>query len=222
MFTVVNETSRVNIPKWVVDLESFRRWSDTDDFPETGYAWYIKGDVWVDLSKEQLFSHLAVKNEFNVVLHGLVKTSRPGLYFPAGVFLSNVHADIAGNPDAIFVSNAVLESGGVLLIEAKRGGDCDELEGSPDMVLEVISRGSIHKDRVTMRRAYWEAGIREYWLVDAREEPLTFDILRHTARGYVATRKQDGWLKSVVFGKSFRLTQQVSALGHPEYSLELR
>ncbi|HZU36585.1 MAG TPA: hypothetical protein VFA18_11780 [Gemmataceae bacterium] len=56
--------------------------------------------------------------------------------------------------------------------------------------------------------------------MDARQVPLKFDILRHTAKGYVATRKQDGWMKSAVFGKAFRLTQQVNQLGHPEYTLE--
>jgi Uma2 family endonuclease len=96
------------------------------------------------------------------------------------------------------------------------------MEVSPDMVLEVVSPGSTHKDRVTMRQAYWEAEIREYWVVDALKAPLQFDIFRYTTRGYVATRKQDGWLKSAVFGKSFRLTQQQNALGHPEYTLAVR
>src|SRR5205814_3191780 len=97
-----------------------------------------------------------------------------------------------------------------------------ELEGSPDMVLEVISRSSVHKDTVVLRQAYWESEIREYWLVDVRREPLKFDILRHTAKGYAATRKQDGWIKSAVFGKSFQLTQGKSALGHPEFTLAVR
>ena len=34
--------------------------------------------------------------------------------------------------------------------------------------------------------------MREYWVVDARPETPLFDILRHTARGFTATRKQDG------------------------------
>ena len=89
-------------------------------------------------------------------------------------------------------------------------------------MLEIISRGSVKKDRVTLRQAYWEAGVREYWLVDARKEPLSFDILRHTAKGYKAARKQDGWVKSSVFGKAFRLTQEPDALGHPEYTLAVR
>jgi hypothetical protein len=221
MFTVVHETGEVRVPEWVVDLESFRRWADEDDFPEHGHIWYLKGEVWVDMSKEQLFTHLAVKGEFTRVVAGLVKAGRLGLYLPDGLFFCNVHADVAGKPDATFASSEALTSNRVRLIEGKKGGYV-ELEGSPDMVLEVVSAGSVRKDRVTMRQAYWEAEIREYWLIDARKEPLQFDIFRHTPRGYVAARKQDGWLKSAVFGKSFRLRQETNAQGHPDYTLEVR
>jgi Uma2 family endonuclease len=221
MVTIVNENEYVSVPEWVVDLDSFRRWADSDDFPETGRIWYIKGEVWIDMSREQLFSHLMLKNEFASILTGLIKTDKRGLFFPDGLFLSNVHADIAGNPDGTFISYKSLESGDVRLIEGKRGGFV-EVEGSPDMVLEVISRSSVTKDRVTMRQAYWEAGVREYWLVDARKEPLTFDVLKRGTKGYVAARKQDGWIKSAVFGKSFRLTQQSDPLGHPQFALEVK
>ena len=73
-----------------------------------------------------------------------------------------------------------------------------------------------------LKQAYWEAGVREYWLVDALADPLRFDVFRHTARGYAATRKQDGWMRSAVFGKSFRLVQRASAFKHPDYLLEVR
>jgi hypothetical protein len=91
-----------------------------------------------------------------------------------------------------------------------------------DMVLEVVSYNSIRKETQQLRRCYWLAGICEYWLVDARPDPLVFDTLRHTPKGYRATPKKDGWIKSSVFRKSFRLTCQTNKLGHPEYTLEVR
>ena len=219
--TVVGDCKQVTVPPWVVDLASFRRWMDSDDVPEKLRIWYLKGEVWIDMSKEQIFSHLVLKNEIFYVLTGLVKAGRLGLFLPDGLLLSNVTADISGNPDATFISNAALDSNRVRLIEGKEHGYV-EVEGSPDMVLEVVSDSSTRKDLVVLRQAYGEAGVREYWLVDARREPLTFDILRRTAKGYAATRKQDGWLKSVVFGKSFRLTQRTNARKHPEFTLEVR
>jgi Uma2 family endonuclease len=222
MITVINESNRVvSIPNWVVDLESFRRWADADDFPEDGRIWYLQGEVWIDMSKEQIFTRLAVKREFFYVLTGLVKVEGLGLFLPDGLLLSNVTADISGKPDATFVSTASIQAKQVQLIEGWDGGFV-EMEGTPDMVLEVVSASSVHKDTILLRQAYWQAGIPEYWLVDARQEPVRFDILRRTARGYAATRKRDGWLRSAVFGKSFQLTHRVNALGHPEYFLAIR
>jgi Uma2 family endonuclease len=219
--TMVGEGTQVNVPSWVVDLESFRRWVESDDVPEKLHVWYLKGEVWIDMSKQQLFSHLSIKNEFGYVLTGQIRSGELGLFLPDGVFFANITADIGGNPDAVFFSNAALDSNRVRLIEGKKGGYV-EVEGSPDMVLEVVSDSSVRKDDVVLRQAYWEGGIREYWLVDARKEPLRFDILRHTAQGYKPTRKQGGWLKSVVFGKSFRLTHRLDKRGLPEFRLETR
>jgi Uma2 family endonuclease len=216
--TIVNDDEPLTIPPWVVDLESFRRWTETDDVPEKAHIWYLKGEVWIDMSKEQLFSHNQVKTEVSIVLGGLVKSGKLGRFFTDGLRLTNVPADISGLPDATFFARKSLETGRVRLIEGQEGG-YTELEGTPDMVLEVVSRSSVRKDTVVLREAYWEAGIPEFWLVDARREPLHFDILRHTAKGYVAVRKQGGWLKSAVFGTAFQLTQQTGADGYPEFTL---
>jgi Uma2 family endonuclease len=143
-----------------------------------------------------------------------------GLYLPDGALLFNVNVGFAARPDAVYVSAASLQDR-VRLLEGREEGYV-ELEGSPDMVLEVISPGSVRKDTKVLHRAYWEAGVREYWLVDARPEPLRFDVLRHTPRGYRAAAKKEGWVKSAVFGKSFRLTRRLNALNHPEYALEAR
>jgi hypothetical protein len=209
------------IPGWVVDLESFRRWVHSDDVPEKARVWYLKGEVWIDMSGEQIFSHIQVKDTYTITLGGMTRTEQTGYYFSDGLLLSNVPADISGKPDGTYFSNESLETGRVRLVEGKRGGYV-ELEGSPDMALEVMSDSSVNKDTQVLRQAYWEAGIREYWLVDARHDPVRFDIFRHTAKGYVATRKQDGWMKSAVFGKSFRLTRRTDAFGHPAYHLEVR
>jgi hypothetical protein len=216
--TVVNDPSRITVPEWVVDLRSFRRWTGADKFPEEGRVCYLAGEVWVDMSKEQIFTHVAVKTEFTIVIGGLVKSGNLGLFLADGAYLSNVAADIGVRPDGVFVGSATLRSGRVRLVEGKDIGFV-ELEGSPDMVLEIVSQGSLRKDKVTLRKAYWEAGVQEYWLVDARTDPPVLDILHRTGTGYRATGRSDGWLRSAVFGQFFRLTQHTGALGHPEYTL---
>jgi Uma2 family endonuclease len=221
MITIVNETDQVDVPPWVSDLDSFRRWADLDEFPEEGRICYLKGNVWVDMSREQIFSHVAVKTEFTITLGGMAKLLRTGRYFGDGLLLTNTLADISVKPDGTFISDEALESGRVRLVEGVEGGFV-EVEGTPDMVLEVVSAGSVRKDNTFLRQAYWEAGIREYWLADARKTPLRFEIFRRGARGYAAVRKQDGWVYSAVFGKQFRLMQKLDRQGHPEFTLAVR
>ena len=221
MITVFNESRSVSVPSWVTDLESFRRWADSEEFPDGARVWFLKGQVWVDMSKEQVYTHVQAKTEFIVVLGGLVKAGDLGLFLADGVFLSNADADISGIPDAVYVSKKTLKAGRVRALEGMEKGHV-ELEGSPDMVLEVVSESSVKKDTVILRQGYWEAGIREYWLVDVREEPAKFDILKYSAKGYASARKQDGWLKSSVFGKAFRLTEKRNVIGHTEFRLAVR
>ncbi len=173
----------MSVPAWVVDLDSFCRWVESDDVPEKLRIWYLKGEVWIDMSKEEVNTHVLLKSRFFIVLGGLVDAGRLGRFYPDGLFLRNNAADIAGNPDATFVSTAALQAKRSARFAARRAGIVG-LEGSADMVLEVVSPSSVRKDTVVLKQAYWEAGVREYWLVDARREPLTFDIFRRTAKGY--------------------------------------
>jgi len=202
-------------------LASFRRWLYSEDFPDLGEISYLRGEIRVDLSREELFSHNQVGSEFIRVLGNLVRAGRLGRFCGKGIYLSHEMADFACLPDSVAFSDDTLRSGR-LRIGKKVKGDYIELEGTPDTVLEVVNASSVGKDTEVLHDLYWQAGIPEYWLVDARGERLVFDIFQHGRKGHTATRKQGGWLKSKVFGKSFRLTRQDDALGHPEYTLEVR
>jgi Uma2 family endonuclease len=220
MSTIVVDAQSVHIPPSVKDFGSFREWLHSDEFPESGRICYLNNDVWVDMSKEQ-FAHNQIKGEISSVLTQLAKREQLGRFFPDGYRFSQTATGLSTNPDGIFVSAVSFQRGRVQLIEGAEGGHV-ELEGVPEMVLEVVSDSSVQKDTVDLRDAYWRAGVREYWLVDGRGSALRFDILRRTRRGYTATRRQAGWLPSQVFGKSFRLTEGNDALGYPEYTLAVR
>ena len=221
MSTVCLDTEILTLPASGCDLETFRRWALSDESPDQAPVFYLAGEVWIDMSKEQFFSHNQIKQEFSRVLGNLSKKRRIGRYLPDGMLLSNAEADLSGNPDGIFVSNASFRSEKVRLIEGAESGFV-EMEGSPDMVLEVVSDSSEIKDSELLRDLYWKAGIREYWLVDARGDQLQFDIFRRTSRGYSVTTKTAGWMKSAVFNQSVRLTRRTDELGHPEFTLRVR
>jgi hypothetical protein len=78
MSTIVIE-ERIRIPDCVVDLESFRQWARSDEFPDRGRFCHLQGELWVDLMPEQLFTHNQVKGEYAIVLGGMAKSERPVL-----------------------------------------------------------------------------------------------------------------------------------------------
>jgi Uma2 family endonuclease len=221
MKTLYFDNETIQIPLWVSDHASFRRWVDSNDFPDSGRICFIADMIWVDKSKEQFFTHNQLKNELAFVLTGVIKAERMGRFVPDGMLLSNLDVGFTTQPDGAFVSNESLRSGKVKLIEGASSGFV-ELEGTPDLVLEIVSDASVKKDTLTLVDQYWEAGIPEYWLIDARAEVIRFDILRHTSKGYAPARKQASFAKSLVLGKSFRLTRGVDEAGNPDFSLEVR
>lgn len=208
----------VRIPAWVKNLSSFRRWARSPDLPSHGWFSHLKGDLWVDLSMETA-DHNQAKGETDSVLTFLVKQERRGHFFHDRMLLTHVEAELSTEPDGTFVSYESLRAGRARLIE---GPKSLEIEGSPDMTLEVVSSTSVVKDTEVLPDLYWRAEVREYWLVNPIGQQLTFDIFRHTARGYVVARKQAGWVRSAVFGKSFRLTRSIDEAGLPMFRLDVR
>jgi Uma2 family endonuclease len=221
---------QIRIPTWVADLDSFRRWAHSRDFPERGRFAYLGGELWVDLSMERLIHNLIktavncvlaslAKGEVSRVLAALAKMERLGLYLGDGMLLTNPDAELSTAPDGMFISTASLEKKRAQL---RKGLDSLEVLGSPDMVLEVISPTSVKKDKVLLRRLYWDAGILEYWLIDSRLAEPRLDILRRDRSKYTQVRAHAGWVKSKVFGKEFQLAQHEASPGVPDFTLEVR
>jgi Uma2 family endonuclease len=218
----ISENPPVTIPaRAIASLASFRAWAGDNDLPEKAKLCYYQGEVFVDMGTEQIFSHVDVKTEIITVLRVLVRQSKSGRMWGEGFLVTNAAAELSCNPDAVFVSNESFTSKRVKMVAGKEGGFV-ELVGSTDMVLEVVSDSSEKKDNQTLFEAYYEAGVSEYWLVDARGTEVEFHIYKRGAKKFTATKKQDGWVKSAVFGKSFRLARGSDANGNPEFTLEVK
>lgn len=217
----INIQDEILIPGWVVDLESFRRWARSEDFPRQGRFAFYNGELWVDLSMEQIFSHNRPKTHIAAVLELLVDNLQLGFFLSDRTLWTHAEAGISTEPDALFVSVATLESGQIRLVPGAKEGYV-EVEGTPDMVLEVISPSSERKDTEVLRALYHRAGVREYWLVNARQTPPQFHILQHQSEGYAAAEEKDSWLNSPVFQHWFQFRAEPGLLGHPRYKLNFR
>jgi Uma2 family endonuclease len=218
-------TDRVNlrIPVSAFTHAGFRAWATSGDVPEHVRTAFIDGEIYLDMSSEDLESHVSVKGEVARVLAALSRELKLGKFFGDGALVSNEQAAWSNNPNAFFFTWQSFESGRVRLVSREgEEGRYRDLEGTLDWVLEVVSDSSVQNDTVRLRRAYHRAGIPEYWLIDARGEEIVFQILYWRKSGYVAAPGRSGWQRSRVFGRSFWLERQRDEFGLWEYTLHVR
>jgi len=212
---------RVEIPLDLHDLSAFRRWAISDEFPEDARIDFITGRIEVGMSPEDLFTHGTVKTEFVVVLGQRAKTTVPGNLFTDRTRISSVAGDVSAEPDIVFVSDECLAAGRVKLVpKAGRPDRYIEIEGAPDLAVEIVSDSSVAKDTERLPAAYFRAGISEYWLADARGEDVLFTIHRRGAEGFEPVPVDDeGLQRSDVFAARFRLRRERKAVGGWRYEL---
>lgn len=207
----------IQVPYGLLDLESFREWTRSDAFPQRGDFCWINGSVWVDLSMEELFTHNQVKTEYTSVLHWISKQNKKGYVCADRMRVSNPDANLSCEPDLMYVSFESLDAG--LIRERVTREGTTEFEGAPDMVLEILSKSSEQKDLRLLPASYFAAGVKEYWIVDARQEKINFEIFKRGSKCFAPTRRRKGLLRSDVFEASFRLDRSVDRRGKPTFTL---
>jgi Uma2 family endonuclease len=198
----------LSVPATACTLNGFREWAATDQFPERGQVSFSTEGLIIDMSPELLETHNYVKSDVGLTVHTRVRERDLGRFVGDRVLFTNESACVSTEPDAMFISEATVRSGKCQLAESRRQGVSREVLGSPDWIMEVVSPSSIHKDNVTLREAYFRAGVGEYWIVDALGDEIKFQILTPGKDAYVAAKSVDGWIFSPTFGCSFRLTRE--------------
>ena len=84
------------------------------------------------------------------------KQKKVGRFFtaPYDVYFDEETAGV--QPDLLFVSNErdfIIEQGNGIV-------------GAPDLIVEILSSGSVDKDRVLKKDVYEQFAVKEYWVVD--------------------------------------------------------
>ena len=127
--------------------------------PEGTNAELVRGEIVMSLAPS--VSHQVVVARLNAALYAYVEARGVGIVMtsPLDVRLSETDAY---QPDIAFVSTERLG----------RLGE-QEIDGAPDLVVEVLSPSTGYYDLTAKRKVYEEAGVREYWIADPVEKTVT-------------------------------------------------
>lgn len=110
------------------------------------------------------------------VLHQVVL----GLFFEA----LNRIADITGGLalpaplDVILADHSVVQPDLIYISADRRSIVRERIEGTPDLLVEILSKGTARRDRGEKLALYLASGVREYWIVDPIERQIEFLIER--------------------------------------------
>lgn len=218
----LGDSNAISIPKSAYSLRGFRDWALSDEFPSRGQFTFVAGELIIEMSPEFFETHNAVKVEITTVVYSRVKKLRLGHFFGDRNLLSNEQANISTEPDATFAGYSAFKEGRCRMLDSPRPGVAQELAGTPDWVLEIVSTTSMRKDTKLLRERYYAAGIGEYWLVDALGDDIDFQILVPGKNGYVEVEPVAGWRASPTFGCSFQLAREKEPDGYWLYTLDVK
>lgn len=211
------EVATCDIPTTVRDLASFRSWAHSNSFPSEGKVSFLNGIIWVDLSVEEILTHNLVKTELTIALGSIVRGDQLGYLLSDGVLLTNIKANLSTEPDLSFCSWDTVREGRAKFVPAASTKGFRELEGSPDLVIEIVSESSVKKDTETLPGLYWKAEIPEFWLIDARQPPLRFEIFRRNPERYEVQPNSEKGVFSPLFSTFVRIIEGKDPLGHQSF-----
>ncbi len=112
-------------------------------------------------------------------------------YAPIGVRFSD---EIALQPDIIFISKERMH-----IIKEKY------IDGVPDLVVEIISKGTKRRDTKVKKAIYERFGVKEYWIVNPFDKSIEVYALNEEGKYELYSKaKQEGKVKSSVL-KGFEI-----------------
>ena len=139
------------------------------NLPDDGKRYeIIDGELYVNPSPNM--KHQLVLGRLFVSLATFVEQHKLGLVFvaPFDVVMSDINIV---QPDILFISKERMD----VLTKAN-------VQGVPDIAIEVLSPGTRRKDQTKKRQAYERHGVQEYWIVDPEDDSLR--ILRLSGRKF--------------------------------------
>jgi Uma2 family endonuclease len=211
------------IPAHAQSFAGFRRWCQSDDFPEHGRIDFLGGEIEVDMSPEDAYTHGVVKSAISAKLHALIAAPGRGNVFIDRMRLASPVAGFSAEPDVMVVLWSSLSAGRIREVpgSGESGDRVLEFEGAPDLVVEIVSDSSVRKDTKRLPPLYAATGVPEFWLVDARADHLRFGVHELAAGAYrLVPPDEEGWIASPLLGRGIRLVRTPTQFSRWAYELK--
>jgi Uma2 family endonuclease len=207
----------------VFTLDGFRRWVHSERVPEKLRCAYLDGEVYIEMSPEEINSHLIIKGALTTAVHQHLQRQDRGQVFLDGTLVVHDATGLSNEPDLTVCLRETLESGRATPREWTTGSErYIELAGSPDITVEIISRSSTHKDTAQLPTLYFASGVQEYWLIDARGGEVDFRLFVHGSEGFEQVLPDDeGFVGSDVLQARVRIQRRDDRAGLWLYRVEL-
>lgn len=156
--------------------EEFDTWCDEDTKAD-----YIDGEVIV-MSPEST-SHGFEETRFGSLLELFVKKNKRGFVISTGNTQICLRAGLRRNPDIIFVE----KSRAHLIHET-------HIDGAPDLIVKFASPKSAIRDQHEKYIEYEAAGVREYWIIDRRQQRVAVYSLGEDRRYHAIARRREKFI----------------------------
>ena len=111
-------------------------------------------------------NHQRISGKLEFMVKKFITENNVGevFYAPCDVYLDNENVV---QPDILFISKDKLG-----IIGEKN------IQGAPDLVIEIISESSVYRDMVQKKKLYARFGVKEYWIVIPDEKEIEVYILK--------------------------------------------
>jgi Uma2 family endonuclease len=129
-------------------------WKDWLEIPESAECRYELLEGELHMSPTPLTRHQRISRNLGFLIETWVRRTGAGELFlaPTGVRLSD--------RDVVVPDLLVLSAARSALAERRF------IAGAPDLMVEILSPGTVRRDLRDKRALYEKAGVREYWIVD--------------------------------------------------------
>jgi Uma2 family endonuclease len=166
-------------PRLRMTEEEFVAWCDEDTKAE-----WVDGEVIVHSPSN--VKHVDLAGFLNFIMRGFVISRELGVVYGPELQVRFGLLRRRRVPDLLFVAKERLD-----LIKTT------EVEGAPDLIVEIVSPDSLARDWREKYLEYEAAGVREYWVIDPMAQRVEGYVLEEDRR-YALIEETDGCVPSTV------------------------